>query len=91
MLNIEQAEKLSDGYACPDLLIGSDEGLSLMKNLGLGDFEQSFMAQGNRVTSIQTLDLLGNNRTDLVFVEDDQLKVSLGLPRWFWCTYFSHY
>ena len=80
MLNIDQAEKLSDGYACPDLLIGSDEGLSLMKNLGLGDFEQSFMAQGNRVTSIQTLDLLGNNRTDLVFVEDDQLKVSLGLP-----------
>ena len=40
-------------------------------------FEQTFLSQGTGI--LQVLDLLGNNRTDLVFVEDDQLMVCLGL------------
>ena len=83
MFNFENADKLSDGYACPDLLIGSDEGLTMVKNLGSAGFEQTFLSQGNRVASLQVLDLLGNNRTDLVFVEDDQVMVSLGLASGF--------
>ena len=84
MFNFDKADKLSEGYACPDLLIGSDEGLTMVKNLGSAGFEQTFLSQGNRVASLQVLDLLGNNRTDLVFVEDDQLMVCLGLASWFW-------
>ena len=83
MFNFENADKLSEGYACPDLLIGSDEGLTMVKNLGSAGFEQTFLSQGNRVASLQVLDLLGNNRTDLVFVEDDQLMVCLGLASGF--------
>ena len=81
--NPNDANKLDDGFSCSDLLIGSDEGLTQIQNLGSGLFQNSFLSAGKKVTSIKVLDLLGNDRPDLVFVEDEQVMVSLGLANGF--------
>ena len=82
-VNLNKADLLDDGFSCPDLVIGSDEGLTLVKNLGEGIFENSFLSQAGKVSSIRALDLLGNERPDLIFVQDEVVMVSLGLGNGF--------
>ena len=78
ILDFKDSSNLLDPFACSDLVIGSDEGLSLVDNNGT-KFNVTSLGNSGEVSSICALDLLGNKRTDLVFIQDDQLKVALGL------------
>jgi len=82
IINLKDATKLADPFACRDLLIGSDEGLTLVEN-NAKNFDRRPLSEQGEVSSICALDLLGNKRADLVFIQDDQLKVSLGLASGF--------
>jgi hypothetical protein len=77
--DLNDSRNLSNPFLTPDLIIGSDSGVHLAKNSGLGDFVITQIASHTeRIKDVLVVDLDANRKPDVVFGTESALFFALG-------------